>query len=189
MKTHKILVVVDCQNDFITGTLANEEAQKKVPNIVKKINEFEGDYIFLTRDTHFANYLDTPEGKKLPVVHCVKNTEGWDIEDSVVEAIVKKVKEGNTAIQIIDKPVFGSEELVNAIREATMDSNSEIEFIGFCTDICVLSNAIMVKNVVYDHAEITVDASCCAGVTPKSHREALNSMSMCQINIINDENA
>lgn len=189
MKTHKILVVVDCQNDFITGTLANEEAQKKVPNIVKKINEFDGDYIFLTRDTHFDNYLNTPEGKKLPVAHCIKNTEGWDIENSVAEAIEAKVKEGNTAIQIIDKPTFGSQELVSAIIVAACCNISEIEFVGFCTDICVLSNAIMVKNATYGYAEITVDASCCAGVTPESHQAALLSMQMCQINIVNNENA
>lgn len=186
MKTHKILVVVDCQNDFITGTLANEEAQKKVPNIVKKINEFDGDYIFLTRDTHFDNYLDTPEGKKLPIAHCIKDTEGWEIEDTIAEAIEAKVKEGNTAIQIIDKPVFGSEELVTAIRIATMCNPSEIELVGFCTDICVLSNAIMVKNAVYDYAEVNVDASCCTGVTVEKHNAALEVMKSCQINVVND---
>jgi len=183
----KILVVIDCQNDFITGSLASEEAQKKVPNIVKKIKEFDGDYIFMTRDTHHKNYLLTREGKNLTVAHCIKDTWGWEIEDSVAEAFTERIGDSTNVVgSIIDKPTFGSCKLAAEICDIVGIDNVEIEFCGFCTDICVVSNALLVKATVFETADIKVDASCCAGVTVESHNAALTTMKMCQINVINE---
>lgn len=179
----KILVVIDCQNDFIDGSLRNEEAIKAVPNIVKKIESFKGDNILVTRDTHDENYLETAEGKKLPVVHCVNGTDGWYLNADIAKALHSKELREECLIGYINKPTFGSQKLVDFL--SAVNDDLEIEFIGFCTDICVVSNALMVKAAVYDHAEISVDASCCAGVTPESHQAALTTMQMCQINIVN----
>jgi nicotinamidase-related amidase len=184
MEKKKILIVIDVQNDFITGSLRNEEAIKKVPNIVKKINEFDGDAIFCTMDTHHENYLETNEGKKLPVVHCVEGTEGWKIESSVFEAIDNAVKRG---IQVfpVTKPTFGTDKLPLMIRHLSpTDAKFDIEFVGFCTDICVVSNALMVKAAFYDRADIKVVENCCAGVPPETHEAALTTMKMGQIDVI-----
>ena len=178
---HKILVVVDAQNDFIDGSLANKEAQERVGNIAKKIDDFDGDLIFVTRDTHDANYLETNEGKKLPVVHCVKDTEGWLINRGVSEALMKKDLSESNVVTYVNKPTFGSPELANQIRK--LDGDLEVELVGFCTDICVVSNALLIKSAVYDRARVVVDASCCAGVTPESHKAALTTMKMCQIDV------
>lgn len=161
----KTLIVVDMQNDFIDGSLGTKEAQAIVPNVKKKIQEYQnrGDEIIFTRDTHQSDYLDTPEGKKLPVVHCIEGTKGWQIVDGLEV-------EGCT---YIDKPTFGWTHW----NERTFQ---EIEMVGLCTDICVVSNALILK-ATFPSVEITVDASCCAGVTPQTHLAALETMKMCQI--------
>lgn len=182
-----ILVCIDCQVDFISGSLRNEEAIKKVPNIVKKIHGFNGDAIYVTLDTHQENYLETKEGKKLPVVHCVENTEGWQLEPNVKAALVDAELKG-IPVYYINKPTFGTEELPFSIHTLTNPNNEEmeIEYVGYCTDICVVSNVLICKAAFYEYANIIVDASCCAGVTPESHKAALITMKMCQINIINE---
>ena len=179
----RILVLIDVQNDFITGSLRNEEAIKAVPNIVEKVKNFDGDYIFMTQDTHGDDYKNTNEGKYLPVVHCVNGSEGWKIEENVLDAVKKKEQVGKILIEAITKPTFGSFELADEI--AKIEGDLDIEFVGFCTDICVVSNVLLTKAKVYDRANITVDASCCAGVTPDTHNAALTTMKMCQINIAN----
>ena len=161
----KTLIVVDMQNDFIDGSLGTKEAQAIVPNVKKKIQEYKnrGDEIIFTRDTHQSDYLDTPEGKKLPVVHCIKGTKGWQIADGLEV-------EGCT---YIDKPTFGWTHW----NERTFQ---EIEMVGLCTDICVVSNALILK-ATFPSVESTVDASCGAVVTPQTHLAALETMKMCQI--------
>lgn len=169
----KVLVVVDMQNDFIDGALGSEEAQAIVPRAAEKIKGWEGEVIF-TRDTHSENYRETQEGKKLPVPHCIKGTEGWEIS---AELPVK------ADALITDKPSFGSVELGNYVSR--LSGLERIEIIGLCTDICVISNALLLK-AFCPEIPITVDASCCAGVTPESHKNALEAMKMCQIEIINE---
>lgn len=181
---HKILIVVDAQNDFIDGSLANPVAQERIPNLVSKIQNFDGDYIFVTRDTHTNNYLSTQEGQKLPVVHCVRGTDGWNINPKVGNALIDADVREKCKVEYVDKPTFGSDKLAHMISEIKGDL--DIEIIGFCTDICVVSNAMLIKTEVYDRADITVDASCCAGVTPETHTAALETMKMCQINVINE---
>ena len=183
METRKVLAVIDVQNDFITGSLRNEEAIKKVPNIVKKINEFDGDVIFYTMDTHAENYMETNEGKKLPVVHCVKGTEGWEIETSV-KAALEEAKLRNIKVVCVEKPTFGSYDLVEEIKRISLWADLDIEFVGFCTDICVVSNALLVKAAFYEKAKVTVVEDCCAGVTPETHFAACKTMQMCQIDVI-----
>lgn len=181
----KILICIDCQNDFITGSLRNEEAIKTIPNLVKKIREFNGDAIFYTLDTHAENYLETKEGQKLPVTHCVKGTEGWNLEANV-EAALNDARLRNIPVTKVEKPTFGSFDLVEGIKKCTLWDDVEIEFVGYCTDICVVSNVLAVKAAFYETANITVDASCCAGVTPESHKAALLTMKMCQVNVVNE---
>lgn len=166
----KTLIVIDMQNDFIDGSLGTPEAVEIVENVKRKIEGYksEGNEIIFTRDTHGENYLDTPEGKKLPVVHCVKGTEGWQISEKL----------DTENCEIIDKPSFGW----TGWKEHSFDS---IELVGLCTDICVVSNALILK-AEFPEAEITVDASCCAGVTPETHSAALATMKMCQINVIGE---
>lgn len=183
MDTKKNLVVIDCQVDFITGSLRNEEAIKKVPNIVKKINDFDGDAIFYTMDTHQEDYMETNEGKKLPVVHCVKGTDGWQIETSVMAALNDAKNRGIKVVRV-EKPTFGSYDLVEEIKRVSLWSELDVEFVGFCTDICVVSNALLVKAAFYDKAKITVVEDCCAGVTPETHFAACKTMQMCQIDVI-----
>ena len=183
METRKILVVIDCQNDFITGALRNEEAIKNVPNIVKKIREFNGDAIFYTMDTHEENYLQTNEGQKLPVVHCVKGTDGWKL-DSNVQTALDDAKLRNIKVVGVEKPTFGSFDLVEEIKRVSLWADLDIEFVGFCTDICVVSNALMVKAAFYNKATVKVVENCCAGVTPETHFAACKTMQMCQIDVI-----
>ncbi len=170
----KTLIVVDMQNDFIDGTLGTKEAQAIVPNVKKKIEEYKarGDGIIFTRDTHFEDYLKTNEGKHLPVEHCIRKTHGWEIADVLVV-------DGS---DIIDKPTFGYMYWDSHIG---LEEAEEIELIGLCTDICVVSNALILK-ATFPEINITVDASCCAGVTPESHQAALTTMKMCQINVIGE---
>lgn len=176
----KILVVVDMQNDFVSGSLGTAEAQAIVPAVKAKIAEYQanGDIIIYTRDTHFSNYLATPEGNKLPVEHCIRDTWGWEIVDGVYI----------DGCNVLNKVTFGSTDLVDYIEDyIAMNEQTnpitEIELIGLCTDICVVSNALSVKMYFYDCCEISVDSACCAGVTPESHEAALLTMKMCQINI------
>ena len=172
----KFLVVVDMQKDFVDGSLGTAEAVAIVPNVVKKIREFDGD-IFVTYDTHGRDYLNTSEGRKLPVVHCVKDTEGWQLDKDVAKAL-----EGRQ-FTAVEKPTFGSVELPSLVAEAAKGEDFSVEVIGLCTDICVVSNALMLKANFYEK-DIIVDSSCCAGVTPESHEAALTTMRMCQIDVI-----
>ena len=171
----KILVVIDMQNDFIDGALGTAEAEAIVDNVVAKIRTYDEKDIFATRDTHQANYMETMEGKHLPVEHCIEGTDGWQLNPKVAEAL------GNAVI--IDKPTFGSTQLVDAIKEIADKEEIEIELIGLCTDICVVSNALLLKA---NMPEVTfkVDPSCCAGVTPESHDKAIGTMQMCHIDMI-----
>lgn len=170
----KVLIVVDMQNDFIDGALGTEEARAIVGNVVRKIGGYEAKDIYATRDTHQQNYLDTAEGRHLPVVHCIEGTPGWEIRAEVAEAL-----EGAT---IINKPAFGSIVLADLLQEENDRETLEIELVGLCTDICVVSNALLLKAAMPE-TEISVDPLCCAGVTPESHEAALTTMRMCQIRI------
>lgn len=175
----KYLVVVDMQNDFIDGALGTKEAQAILPKVIEKVKAFKGPVMF-TRDTHEENYLETQEGKNLPVEHCIRGTKGWELQEELNDYAVKSHS------MIFDKPTFGSTGLAGCVsgiaRYAPLD---EIELVGLCTDICVISNALLLKAALPD-TEIIVDASCCAGVTPESHRNALEAMKMCQVTIINE---
>lgn len=179
----KTLIVIDMQNDFIDGALGTKEAQAIVPNVKKKIEEYKarGDEIIFTRDTHDEDYLNTNEGKHLPVEHCIYGTEGWNIHSDLdIENC-----------EHIDKHTFGWQFWTSTESPYENDEDNtyyfrdleEIEIVGLCTDICVVSNALILK-ANYPWANITVDASCCAGVTPESHQAALTTMKMCQINVI-----
>ena len=174
----KILVVVDMQNDFVDGALGSDEAVAIVDNVVKKINEFDGE-IIVTYDTHQNDYMQTREGKYLPVPHCIQDTNGWQLNDKVQKALYDK---GDYTV--IYKPTFGSTELVDVVcLYWDGEENTEVTLIGLCTDICVVSNAMLLK-ANYPEMDIVVDASCCAGVTVESHNAALTTMKMCQIDVI-----
>lgn len=178
-----ILIVVDMQNDFIDGTLGTKEAQKIIPNVLEKIKSYNNkdSYIIATRDTHSDDYLETEEGKNLPVKHCA-DYEGWCIQNDVYNLLGLVEPEG---VEIIDKPTFGSIQLAEQLKELSNYHNIEsIELVGLCTDICVISNAIIAKSAL-PNAHIKVDASCCAGVTPESHNRALDSMQTLQVEIVN----
>ncbi len=168
----KILLVIDMQVDFVTGSLGTKEAVQIVPNVCDKIERElqQGTEIIFTRDTHEENYLETQEGRKLPVKHCIRGTEGWNLIPELVPY----------AENIIDKPTFGSVELPEYVKEA-----DTIEVIGLCTDICVISNVLLLK-AHFPEKVIQVDSSCCAGVTVESHRNALEAMRVCQIDIIEE---
>lgn len=174
----KILVVVDMQNDFIDGVLGSPEAQAIVPNVIKKIAEYDKyKYpIIFTRDTHYRNYLQTQEGAKLPVEHCIYNTKGWNIREGLEIA----------NCYYVDKETFGWphwEQTISGI--VPLVDIESIELVGLDSDICVISNALLLK-AFFPEIPITVDASCCAGVTPESHKNAIEAMKMCQIDIINE---
>lgn len=172
----KILVVIDMQNDFITGSLGTKEAENIVEKVAEKIKQYAPEDVYATRDTHEENYLDTAEGKKLPVVHCVAGTEGWEIHPLIAEAL--------GSATIVNKPTFGSVVLAELLQAENDTEELSIELVGLCTDICVVSNALLLKAVMPE-IEISVDASCCAGVTPQSHEAALTTMEMCQITVTN----
>ncbi len=173
----KVLVVVDMQNDFIDEALGTKEAVGIVGNVARKIEGFDGKVIY-TRDTHSKDYMSTQEGRKLPVEHCIRDSRGWQISSAI------PVKEDSL---IIDKPTFGSTKLGEYLAKLSENETiEEIEMVGLCTDICVISNALLVKAYLPE-VKISVDASCCAGVTPKSHQNALEAMKMCQIDILGQE--
>ncbi len=173
----KILVVIDMQKDFVTGCLGSPEAAAILPRVVKTLKEFDGEVIF-TRDTHQANYLDTQEGKNLPVVHCVEGTEGWQLMDALEQY---RLEHGS---RVLDKVTFGSRDLGEALVKINEQEPIEsITFIGVCTDICVISNVMLVKAFLPE-VPLIVDSACCAGVTPQSHENALNAMRVCQVKII-----
>ncbi|MBE6912915.1 MAG: cysteine hydrolase [Ruminococcaceae bacterium] len=174
----KILIVVDMQKDFVDGALGSAEAVAIVPNVVAKIEAFDGD-IIVTYDTHPENYMDTQEGKNLPVPHCIKGTDGWKLDARVQAALDKK------EYKAIEKPTFGSVELPEYIKANYDTEDIEIELCGLCTDICVVSNALLMK-ANFLEAKVSVDASCCAGVTPDSHNAALTTMKMCQVTVIGE---
>ncbi|MDR2166344.1 MAG: cysteine hydrolase [Clostridiales bacterium] len=182
---YKILIVVDMQNDFIDGALGTAEAVAIVPRAVHRINESRGELILFTQDTHCEDYLNTPEGRKLPVIHCVKGSRGWQIRAEIWEAWQNNpdtVRLGAPAGNIFEKPVFGSVALVDFLKSKEREIE-EIEILGLCTDICVISNAIMIKNAL-PNVKIAVNAEACAATTQISHQEALNIMEICQIDII-----
>lgn len=183
----KILVVVDMQNDFVDGALGTEEAQAIAPKVVEKIRGFDGSTVVATYDTHQENYLSTQEGKNLPVPHCVKGTDGWKLAPAVQAALAQKKQDA--VIYEYEKPTFGSVDLGSWLR--SVDKNSgidEVVLVGLCTDICVISNALLIKAFLPE-TKVTVDASCCAGVSPETHRNALAAMKVCQINIENWEDS
>ena len=168
----KAIVVVDMQNDFIDGALGTREAQEMLPRMVEKLTAARaaGTALVFTMDTHGADYLATQEGKRLPVPHCIRGTAGWEIAPALQPFV-------RAAAAVIEKPAFGAPDLPAALADY-----DEIELVGLCTDICVISNALLVK-AFYPEKPVTVDASCCAGVTPESHRNAIEAMKMCQVEI------
>ena len=170
------LIVVDMQVDFVSGALGTKEAQAIVQNVAEKIRSFDGKILF-TRDTHEGNYLSTQEGRNLPVPHCIRGTEGWQIIPELAALVTQPV---------IDKPTFGSTALAALLAaEHKKEPIESVTLIGLCTDICVISNALLIKAQLPE-VPVSVDASCCAGVTPESHKNALSAMKMCQIAVINE---
>ena len=169
----RILIVVDMQKDFIDGALGTKEAVAIVPYVKELVKNFEGKVLF-TRDTHFENYMETQEGKNLPVPHCIQWTEGWQIHPEL--EVLRKT-------DAIDKVTFGSKDLVKVLRQER--NIEEITFVGLCTDICVISNVMIVK-AFYPEVPLIVDANGCAGVTVQSHLNALEAMKMCQVKVINE---
>ena len=168
----EFLIVVDMQNDFVSGVLGTKEATEILPRVEKIVREFKGKVVF-TKDTHQNDYLSTQEGKKLPVEHCINGTQGWEIVDSLLPYATK----------VIEKPTFGSLDLLEYLKEENAKNKiGKITLVGVCTDICVISNAMIIKSAFLD-AEIEVISSACAGVTPQSHMNALGAMQMCQITI------
>ena len=179
------------QEDFINGALGTPEAQAIVPRVVEKIQNYpnkENTLLLFTKDTHYSNYLDTLEGKMLPVPHCIENTPGWCIDKRISSAVMHLPFLGYSSDKIINsrvyKNTFGSDVLIELLEEYK-DAIEEVELIGLCTDICVISNALMIRQCLPD-TKIVVDASCCAGVTPEKHLAALEVMKSCQIEIINE---
>ena len=174
----KIIVIVDCQKDFIDGSLGTPEAQAMIPVLKRKINAEPEDTMFIfTADTHDKDYMNSPEGKQLPVEHCIKNTPGWEIEPTLAMLFGVPL--------VIEKPTFGSYELISYLEDFLKDNINidTIEFVGLVTNICVISNALMTKSK-FPNIKIVVDANCCAGTTPEKHAAALEVMKSCQIIVI-----
>lgn len=177
-QVQKVLVVVDMQNDFIEGPLGNKETLAVVDRVAEKIKRFKG-AVFVTLDTHYQNYLRTEEGKKLPVTHCIYKTAGWRLHEKVLNAL------HNKKYKAVKKETFASTKLADELCRLDVEGNFEIELVGVCTDICVVSNALLLK-AYFPEIKISVDASCCAGVTPELHSAALQVMKSCHINIIGE---
>jgi len=170
----KVLIVVDMQKDFVDGALGTKEAIAIVDAVVEKVKNFDGEVIF-TRDTHFENYMETQEGANLPVVHCVKDTDGWEIIPEL------KVLCEEMGCKCYDKPTFGSTALAEDLKKMYDAAELEaVELVGICTDICVVSNALLIKAFMPE-LSVSLDAACCAGVTPEKHEAALETMRSCQI--------
>ena len=172
----KFLIVVDMQKDFVNGALGTPEAVAIVPRVAEKIRSFPGE-LFVTLDTHETDYLQTAEGKKLPIPHCIRNTAGWQLDQSVAAALSGK------KYTVVEKPTFGSTRLPALIAEAAHGEAFSLELIGLCTDICVVSNALLLK-AYFPEVPVAVDASCCAGVSPQTHEAALATMQCCQIDVV-----
>lgn len=172
-----VLVVIDMQNDFIDGALGTKEAQNIVSSVAERIREYAGGVVIATKDTHGDDYMSTSEGRHLPVLHCIKGTKGWELREEIAGELEK------TEAKIFEKPTFGSEQLAEYLYEMAQKEEIQIELIGLCTDICVVSNALLLKAKLPE-TDIKVNAKCCAGVTPESHQAALLTMKMCQIEIV-----
>ena len=171
------LIVVDMQKDFVNEALGTKEAEAIVPAVLEKVKNFQGEVIF-TKDTHFEDYLSTSEGKQLPVEHCIKGTQGWQLIDELDSICQEK------GCKVYEKLTFGCKELAQDMLEKHKEEGiASIQLIGLCTDICVVSNALLLKAFLPE-VEMKVDASCCAGVTPKKHEAALETMRSCQIHIV-----
>ena len=168
----KILIVIDMQRDFIDGALGTAEARAIVPAVIEKIKGYAPEDVFATRDTHSEDYLNTQEGHYLPVQHCIRGTAGWELDAEIAALIPKD--------HIFDKGTFASTELAAAVKELAARESVELELIGICTDICVVSNALLLKALLPE-VKISVDAACCAGVTPEKHAAALETLRSCQI--------
>lgn len=177
----QILIVIDMQNDFVDGSLGTKEAEAIVENVKAKIRSYSPGDVFFTRDTHQPDYLETQEGKNLPVEHCIEGTKGWQIRDDLADLVPDA--------KVFDKPTFGSLDLAEEVKAIAFEEggaeNVEVEIIGLCTDICVVSNALLLKANLPE-MKISVDAACCAGVTPESHLAALTTMKMCQVQVENE---
>ena len=174
----KFLIVVDCQNDFIDGVLGTPEALDMIPRLEKKLELLDNEtHVIFTRDTHYEDYEITLEGKKLPIRHCIWDTEGWNIPENLTKFF-------NNSPVIVDKPTFGSFDLIDTIERFVdrLSDIEEIELVGICTDICVVSNALLLRAALPE-TEISVDSTCCAGTSPENHEAALKTMANCQINI------
>ena len=172
----KLLIVIDMQNDFIDGTLGSEEAMAIVGAVRKKILSYPVEDRIVTMDTHSEDYLTTQEGRNLPVPHCIRGTEGWKLHPEIAELL----RDAKT----YEKPTFGSMQLAEDLKVLSEKEDIELELVGLCTDICVVSNALLLKAAMPEIL-IVLDASCCAGVTPESHQAALETMRSCQIQIVN----
>ena len=171
----KILLVIDMQNDFINGSLGTREAEAIVDKVAAEIEKYPRGDVFATRDTHSENYLGTQEGRNLPVVHCVKGTPGWELNEKIAAAL--------GSAEVIDKPTFGSVVLAEKIKAMAEKEPLEVTLVGLCTDICVVSNALLIKAYLPE-TPLKVIAECCAGVTPQSHSAALQTMRMCQVAVL-----
>ena len=172
----KILIVIDMQNDFIDAALGTKEAVSIVENVKAKIRSFPVEDVIATMDTHDEDYMQTQEGKNLPVMHCIRGTDGWKIRPDIAELL--------TGARIYEKPTFGSTALAADLKELSEKEEIELELVGLCTDICVVSNALLLKAAMPE-VKISVDAACCAGVTPQKHLAALETMRSCQIEVKN----
>ena len=170
----KILLVIDMQNDFIDGALGTPEAEAVVENVKDKIRSYPAEDVFATMDTHGDDYMDTQEGKYLPVPHCIRGTKGWEIRPDIRRLL--------TGAVIYEKPTFGSTLLAEDLKKISETEEIELELAGICTDICVVSNALILK-ASFPEMPIAVDAACCAGVTPEKHEAALETMGSCQIDV------
>ncbi len=182
----KYLIVVDMQKDFVDGALGTKEAQAVVQNVANKILNFDGRFC-VTLDTHQKDYLSTQEGRILPVMHCVEDTDGWKLVEPIFSAFDKRILEDVVDVEFFMKPTFGSTKLGEFLVSAnSVEPIEEVVLVGLCTDICVISNVLLVKAFLPE-VKVTVDAACCAGVTPESHANALRAMQMCQVHIQNWE--
>lgn len=170
----KLLLVIDMQNDFIDGALGTPEGAAIVDRVVEEMGKYPPGDIIATRDTHGEDYLTTQEGRNLPVVHCVRGTPGWELNPKIAAAL--------GAAAVFDKPTFGSRALAERLAELAREEELDITLVGLCTDICVVSNALLIKAFLPE-TPVRVIASCCAGVTPQSHQAALETMKMCQIQV------